>query len=218
MRLLLLEDDAILGAGLRDFLVADGHAVDWCRRLVETVPLRQEVYDALLVDWQLPDGSGLDWVRALRRSGDRTPVLVLTARDRLDDRIHGLDTGADDYLVKPFAPEELSARIRAVRRRVAGAAEPRLVFGPVVLDLSERCAYLHDVNADLTAREWALAEALALRAGRIVDKPQLESLVLGLDGEVASNALEVHISSIRRKLGREFVETIRGMGYRVPKA
>jgi two-component system OmpR family response regulator len=217
MRLLLLEDDAILGAGLRDFLIADGHAVDWCRRLSETTLLRQEAYDALLVDWQLPDGSGLDWVRSLRRAGDRTPVLVLTARDRLDDRIQGLDTGADDYLVKPFAPEELSARIRAVRRRAAGVAEPVLRFGPVTLDLAARSATLHGVPADLTAREWALTEALALRAGRIVDKPQLESLVLGLDGELASNALEVHISSIRRKLGREFIETIRGMGYRVPK-
>ncbi|MEK8052919.1 response regulator transcription factor [Ideonella sp. DXS22W] len=217
MRLLLLEDDAILGAGLRDFLIADGHAVDWCRRVSETEALRHEPYDALLVDWQLPDGSGLDWVRGRRRAGDRTPVLLLTARDRLDDRIQGLDSGADDYLVKPFAPEELSARIRAVRRRSAGSAEPVLRFGPVVLDLAARSATLHGVPADLTAREWALAEALALRAGRIVDKPQLESLVLGLDGELASNALEVHISSIRRKLGREFIETIRGMGYRVPK-
>ena len=216
MRLLLLEDDRILGAGLRSFLHADGHAVDWCQRLGEAQALRGESYDALLVDWQLPDGSGLDWVRALRQTGNRTPVLLLTARDLLSDRIKGLDGGADDYLVKPFDPEELLARIRAVRRRTAGAAEARLHFGEVEMDLTARCAFVHGVRAELTAREWSIAEALALRAGRIVSKSDLESLVLGIDGEVASNSLEVHISNVRRKLGREFIETIRGMGYRVP--
>ena len=127
MRLLLLEDDVILGEGLRDFLRAEGHVVDWCQRLAQAEVLREEPYDALLVDWQLPDGSGLDWVRAIRRQGDGTPVLILTARDLLADRVRGLDTGADDYLVKPFDPEELSARIRAVRRRTAGSGSPRSV-------------------------------------------------------------------------------------------
>ena len=215
MRLLLLEDDPILGSGLCTYLRADGHVVDWCQRVAEAKGLRNETYDAMLVDWQLPDGSGLDWVQALRRSGNKTPVLVLTARDLLSDRIQGLDSGADDYLVKPFDPEELSARIRAVRRRASGAADPRLQFGAVQVDLAARCAYVHGVRADLTAREWALTEALALRAGRIVAKADLENLVHGLDCEVASNALEVHVSSIRRKLGRELIETVRGMGYRL---
>jgi len=215
MRLLLLEDDPILGLGLCTYLRADGHVVDWCQRVAQASALRNEGYDALLVDWQLPDGSGLDWVQALRRSGNKTPVVVLTARDLLSDRIRGLDSGADDYLVKPFDPEELSARIRAVRRRASGAADDRLQFGAVQVDLAARCAYVHGVRADLTAREWALTEALALRAGRIVAKADLESLVHGLDGEVASNALEVHVSSIRRKLGRELIETVRGMGYRL---
>ncbi len=215
MRLLLLEDDTILGEGLRDFLQTDGHVVDWCKRLSEVIALREETYDALLVDWQLPDGSGLDWVRSIRRNGDSTPVLILTARDLLSDRIHGLDTGADDYLVKPFDPEELSARIRAIRRRASGAASPRLKFGSVELDLTGKIAFASGVRANLTAREWALLEALALRAGRIVSKSDLDALVLGLESEVSSNSLEVHISSIRRKLGRELVETVRGLGYRI---
>lgn len=215
MRLLLLEDDPILGSGLRDYLVADGHAVDWCERISQAQGLRGETYDALLVDWQLPDGSGLDWVRGLRQAGERTPILVLTARDRVSDRISGLDSGADDYLVKPFDPEELVARLRAVRRRAAGSADTRLHFGEVTIDLTARCAHVHGVRAELTSREWAVTEALALRAGRLVAKSDLEALVLGLDGDVASNALEVHVSNIRKKLGRTLIETVRGMGYRI---
>lgn len=215
MRLLLIEDDPLLGEGLQEYLRSEGHQVDWCQRLLEVVTLQDEPYDALLVDWQLPDGSGLDWVRSIRRRGVQTPVLVLTARDLLSDRVRGLDSGADDYLVKPFDPEELSARIRAVSRRVAGSGSPTLRFGGVELDLNSRCARLAGVRVDLTAREWAVVEALALRAGRVVGKSDLENIVFGLDGEVASNSLEVHVSSIRRKLGRELIETARGLGYRL---
>ncbi len=215
MRLLLLEDDHVLGSGLCTYLRADGHVVDWCQRVAQASALRGEAYDALLVDWQLPDGSGLDWVRALRRAGDQTPVLVLTARDLLSDRVQGLDSGADDYLVKPFDPEELSARLRAVCRRASGQAGDRLVFGPLQIDLAARCAYRDGDRVDLTSREWALTEALALRAGRVVSKSDLDGLVLGLDAEVSSNALEVHVSSLRKKLGRDAIETVRGMGYRL---
>lgn len=214
MKLLLLEDDPILGEGLRDFLRAEDHVVDLCVRLCEAVSLSKEPYDALLVDWQLPDGSGVDWVRSLRRQGHATPILIMTCRDLLSDRIRGLDSGADDYLVKPFEPEELSARLRAIRRRASGSASPMLTFGDVQLDLTGKIAYVHGIRADLTAREWAVVEALALRAGRMVSRSDLETLVLGLDSEVASNALEVHISSIRRKLGRGRIETARGLGYR----
>ena len=214
MRLLLLEDDKILGEGLRAFLQADGHAVDWCQRLAQAQALRNEPFDVLLVDWQLPDGSGVDWVRSLRARGKCTPVVILTAHDLLSDRIQGLDSGADDYLVKPFEPEELSARIRAVRRRAAGNASPQLQFGDVAFDMAARSVSLNGEAVELTAREWALAEALILRAGRLVTKADLESLVLGLDGEVASNALEVHIYSLRKKLGRQHIENSRGMGYR----
>lgn len=216
MRLLLLEDDDILGEGLRDFLRAEGHVVDWCRQLAHARALQHEMFDALLVDWQLPDGSGLQWLAARRARGDVTPALMLTARDRLDERIEGLDSGADDYLVKPFAPEELLARLRAVMRRSAGAVA-RQRFGRVEIDLAARCARLDGRAAELTAREWAVLEALVLRAGRIVSKAELEQLVLGLDAVLASNALEVHVSALRRKLGHELVETVRGLGYRVGK-
>jgi two-component system, OmpR family, response regulator len=216
MRLLLIEDDPTLGEGLRDFLRADGHRVDWCARLADTLAVRDEPYDAWLVDWQLPDGSGVDWLLARRARGDATPALLLTARDRLNDRIAGLDAGADDYLVKPFAPEELAARLRAVSRRSgAGAAQARKVIGDVTVDLSARSASVGGARVELTAREWALLEAMVLRAGRIVPKAELEKLVLGFDSVVASNSLEVHISALRRKLGRELIETVRGLGYRV---
>ena len=216
MRLLLIEDDPILGEGLRDFLRTEGHRVDWCKGLASTDALRGEPFDAWLVDWQLPDGSGLEWVRTRRARGDATPALMLTARDQLGDRVTGLDAGADDYLIKPFAPEELSARLRAVSRRTgAGIAQSRSRFGNVDVDLGARAAFTQGKRADLTAREWALLEALVLRAGRIVPKADLEKLVHGFDSEVASNALEVHVSALRRKLGHEVIETVRGLGYRI---
>jgi two-component system OmpR family response regulator len=239
MRLLLLEDDVLLGDSLREFLRAEGHGVDWCQNLHQALALRGEPFDALLVDWQLPDGSGLDWLRAQRARGDKTPALMLTARDRLNQRIEGLDSGADDYLVKPFAPEELAARLRALGRRMAGggAALRRLQAAgsgtgtgagagagtgagagedsDVAVDLTARAALLRGQSVPLTAREWAVLEALVLRAGRIVTKDELERLVLGFESELASNALEVHVSALRRKLGREVIETVRGLGYRV---
>jgi two-component system, OmpR family, response regulator len=214
MRLMLLEDDATLGEGLRDFLQAEGHVVDWFTHLRDvrmlTVP-----YDALLVDWQLPDGSGLEWLAGLRERRDTTPALMMTARDLLSECIKGLDSGADDYLVKPFAPEELVARLRAVRRRGTGVASARLQFGPVAVDVSARAAFVGDQRVNLTAREWALLEALALRAGRIVAKGDLEDIIMNSDRDISSNALEVHISGLRRKLGRDLIETVRGMGYRI---
>lgn len=214
MRLLLLEDDVTLGEGLRDYLRAEGHVVDWFERLDAARLAATEPFDLLLLDWQLPDGSGLAWLRARRAAGDATPVIMLTARDRLGDRIDGLDSGADDYLVKPFAPEELAARIRALARRgsMAGAV---LRAGEVEIDLAARAARLAGERVDLTAREWAVLEALALRAGRVVPKADLERLVLGMEGEVSSNALEVHVSALRRKLGRDVIETVRGLGYRL---
>ena len=214
MRLLLLEDDPLLGDGLRDYLLGEGHVVDWRQSLHEAQALQGEPFDALLVDWQLPDGSGLDWLRARRARGDTTPALMLTARDRLQHRIEGLDGGADDYLVKPFAPEELTARLRALARRVAGGGTVRR-FGDIEVDLTARAVRSHGARVELTAREWAVLEALVLRAGRIVPKADLERLVLGFEAELVSNALEVHVSALRRKLGRTLIETVRGLGYRV---
>lgn len=215
MRLLLIEDDEILGEGLANFLRAEGHAVDWCRTLDETRACEGEPYDAWLIDWQLPDGSGLDWLRARRSRQQATPALVLTARDLLSDRIRGLDTGADDYLVKPFAPEELSARLRAVGRRLAGTAAPRLRLPGAEIDFAARAAYVGDLRVDLTPREWAVLEALALRRGRVVSHADLERVTLGFQSDVASNVIEVHVSSLRRKLGRNAIETVRGLGYRI---
>lgn len=216
MRLLLLEDDAILGEGLRDYLRNEGHVVEWFTRLSAVQGMVGEPFDALLVDWSLPDGSGIDWIRTLRRTDQAVPVIMLTARDRLADRIQGLDSGADDYLVKPFAPEELSARLRALARRNAAAVIERRSFGNVDVSLTARQAWLDDQPIDLTAREWAVLEALVLRAGRIVTKTDLSHLIHGYDGDVSSNVLEVHISALRRKLGKELIETVRGLGYRLP--
>jgi two-component system, OmpR family, response regulator len=245
MRLLLLEDDALLGEGLRDFLRAEGHVVEWCTTLSAAHGLQDEPFDALLVDWQLPDGSGVDWVHARRSMGDARPVLLLTARDRVADRIRGLDSGADDYLVKPFAPEEMLARLRAVLRRTsATTTAPRVdLGGGVQVDLAGRSAWrtpegagadgggaaivgaARDVVAgagaervELTAREWAVLEALVRRAGRVVTKSELDRLVMGLDAHVQSNALEVHVSALRRKLGKDVIDTVRGLGYRVAAA
>lgn len=215
MRLLLLEDDRTLGEGLRDYLRSEAHVVDWCTTLAQARQMVDEPYDAWLIDWNLPDGSGVDWLRALRARGQRVPALVLTARDRLGDRIQGLDSGADDFLVKPFAPEELAARLRAISRRVAGSAQ-RKAFGPVEVDLTAKAVWLAGEAVELTAREWAILEALVLRAGRIVSKADLEALVCGFDSELASNSIEVHVFKLRSKLGKALIETVRGLGYRVP--
>lgn len=216
MRVLLLEDDAILGEGLRDYLRGEGHVVDWFTSLRELQAVAGEPYDAWLLDWQLPDGSGLAWLAARRRAGDATPSWMLTARDALRDRVDGLDAGADDYLVKPVDPAELAARLRALQRRAGAAAAGPWRLGAVELDLAAHAAQVSGQPVELTAREWALVEALARRAGRLVAKSDLERLLLGADAEVQSNALEVHVSSVRRKLGRELIQTVRGLGYRMP--
>jgi two-component system, OmpR family, response regulator len=215
VRLLLLEDDTILGEALRDYLRAEGHAVDWFTRIEHAQHAVSEPYDALLVDWQLPDGSGVAWVRKLRDRGITIPALVLTARDRLADRIQGLDEGADDYIVKPFAPEELVARIRAVRRRSSARGAPRVRFGALEVDASERAVYRDGTLVDLTQREWTLLDALAARSGRVVSKADLEALLAGFDGHMSGNTLEVHVHNLRRKLGHEAILTVRGRGYQI---
>jgi two-component system OmpR family response regulator len=215
MRLMLLEDDDILGEALKDYLQAEGNVVDWFTHIAHARAAVREPYDTLLIDWRLPDGSGIDWLSQLRQEGVTTPALIITARDLLRERIQGLDSGADDYIVKPFDPAELAARIRAVRRRVTADGAIRRCFGPVEVDMTAMTASVGGLIVDLTAREWALLDALASRAGRIVSKTDLEALVTGLDSEVNSNAIEVHIFKLRRKLGRNIVETVRGRGYRM---
>ncbi|MDD2843407.1 MAG: response regulator transcription factor [Rhodoferax sp.] len=215
MRLLLLEDDITLGEALRDYLRSEGHLVDWCTTLAQARAFIREPYDAWLFDWNLPDGSGVDWLKSLRAKGLKVPALVLTARDLLGDRIQGLDSGADDFLVKPFAPEELCARLRAIARRLIGSAQ-RKTFGPVQIDLTDKAVWRDGQSVELTAREWTILEALVLRTGRIVSRDDLEALVLGFDSELASNAIEVHIFKLRHKLGKALIDTVRGLGYRMP--
>lgn len=218
MRLLLIEDDLTLGDAVRAFLQAQGHVVDWVTCVADARAATEEKFDVILLDWRLPDGSGVDWLRRYRATGGehgQTPVLMLTARDALNDRIEGLDAGADDYLIKPFQLTELAARIRAASRRASGHASATLVHGPIALDPAARSVARNGAAVDLTAREYALLEAFMRRPGRIVSRPALEELLYGYESEVASNTVEVHIASLRRKLGHDVIDTVRGMGYRL---
>ncbi len=215
MNLLLLEDDQTFGSGLRDFLSLEGHTVDWATRLMDVARFFKNGHDVLLVDWQLPDGSGLAWVKSLRDTGDQTPVLMMTARDQLQDRIQGLDTGVDDYLVKPFRPEELLARIRAVQRRVKVAHDATVTIGGLEINFSAKTVSVGASPATLTDHEWRVVEVLARRPGVFVPTAELDRLIAGSERDLRSNALEVHIHNLRRKLGRSYIETMRGRGYRL---
>ncbi|MRX51674.1 response regulator [Paracoccus sp. S-4012] len=202
MRILLVEDDTILGAAVRDHIAADGHSADWVGRLDRAAEhLDAAPYDLILLDLMLPDGRGIAFLRGLRRRGDVTPVIILTALDQISDRIEGLNAGADDYLTKPFDLAELSARLAAVARRYSGNPNP-------LVDLGE-------LQVDLTAREWALFEAFVQRPGQMLSKAQLEDRLYAFGSEVESNTIEVHVSRLRKKLGAEVVETVRGVGYRL---
>ena len=218
MRLLLVEDDATLGDAVREYLVEQGYVVDWAKSLASGRAAVTEPFDAILLDWRLPDGSGIEWLRGMRlREGlnQHVPVLVLTARDQLDDRVEGLDAGADDYLTKPFELAELAARVRAISRRAVGQSSTVLRAGPIEVDVTARTVRVDGSEADLTAREYALLETLIRRPGRIVSQETLQQLLYGFDADVESNTIKVHVSSLRRKLGHDAIETVRGMGYRM---
>jgi two-component system OmpR family response regulator len=216
MRILLIEDDASLGEAVRDHIAADGHAVHWACTLRAAEALRFDGgVDLILLDLMLPDGKGLDFLRGLRRAGDATPVIILTAMDQISWRIEGLNAGADDYLVKPFDLSELSARLAAVARRYAGNPSPLVVRGAVEIDLARRLVTVSGAPADVTAREWAMLERLLRRPGAVVSKRQLEDTLYELGSEVESNAIEVYVSRLRRKLGHDFIGTVRGLGYRI---
>jgi two-component system response regulator QseB len=214
MRILLAEDDRALGRALADGLRHLGHAVDWVEDGRHAAhALADTHYAAAVIDWNLPRMSGVDVIAALRRRGDRTPVLLLTARDALDDRVQGLDSGADDYVVKPVHLDELAARVRALLRRAQGNAVPLQQVGALALDPSTRSARLAGEPLVLSPREYALLEALAARPGRALSRVQLEEAVYGWGEEVASNAIEVHVHHLRRKLGADWIRTLRGVGY-----
>jgi two-component system OmpR family response regulator len=216
MRVLLIEDDTVLGAGVRDQISAEGHSVDWIMRLDHARDyLASATYDLVLLDLMLPDGRGLPFLRELRNRGDVTPVMILTALDQISDRIEGLNAGADDYLVKPFDLSELSARLAAVARRYSGNPNPLVTISNLEIDMAARSVRRDGKLVPLTAREWALFEALVQRPNQILSKPQLEERLYSFDTEVESNTIEVHVSRLRKKLGKSMIETQRGMGYRL---
>jgi len=214
VRVLLVEDDGQLGKALLHSLVQAGFETHWAATLADgDLLLRTQRFEIVLLDLGLPDGSGLDLLRALRRRQDRTPVLILTAQDAIQDRVRGLDEGADDYQVKPFAVPELVSRIRALVRRSAGFASRRWVMGELALDPEARTVTLEDRPVDLAPREFQVLLLLALNAGRVVTRVQLEGTLFDMGAEPESNAIEVHIHHLRRKLGPERIRTVRGLGY-----
>jgi two-component system response regulator QseB len=217
MRILVVEDDEVLADGLRVGLRLAGFTPDHvsgiedARAALETAP-----YAAMVLDLMLPDGSGLTLLKDLRRQGAQVPVLVLTARDQTRERIAGLDAGADDYMGKPFDLDELAARLRVLIRRGQGRSAQWIEYGALRLDPSGRRAQLAEVPLNLSRREFALLQALVEWPGRILSKRDLEDRLYGWDDEIESNAVEVHVHHLRAKLGRSFIETVRGIGYRVP--
>lgn len=216
MRVLLVEDDRILGGAIRDHVGADGHAVDWVQCLGDAqAHLDATPYDLVLLDLMLPDGGGLELLEKRRGQGDATPIVILTARDQISDRIAGLNAGADDYLVKPFDLGELSARIAAVARRYASNPNPLFVIGSLEIDLAARLISRDGKLVDLTAREWSILESLLRRPGAILSRAQLEDGLYAFGAEVDSNTIEVHVSHMRKKLGHELIQTVRGVGYRL---
>jgi two-component system OmpR family response regulator/two-component system response regulator QseB len=214
MRILLAEDDPLLGDGLRAGLRQLGFQVDWVRdgEAAER-ELRAEPYAAAVLDLGLPLKDGMEVLAAVRRAGVSLPVLVLTARDAVPDRIRGLDVGADDYVVKPVDLDELAARLRALVRRAHGQPQECLTAQDVVLDPAARSVHKAGVPLTLPAREFDLLHALMLNAGRVLSREQLEQHLYSWGQEVESNAIEVHIHHLRRKLGTDLIQTVRGVGY-----
>jgi len=219
MHVLLVEDDQLLGDGLAAGLRQAGFAVDWLTDGVSAdAALKSAVFDLLVLDLGLPRLSGMELLRRLRARGATLPVLILTARDAIADRIAGLDAGADDYLVKPIDLDELAARLRALGRRSGGRAAPRLVRGALELDPAARRVTLAGRPVELAAREFSILHALLENAGRVMTRAQLETSIYGWNEEPGSNAIEVHIHHLRRKLGSDLIKTLRGVGYLIEKS
>ena len=219
MRVLLVEDDVMIGEGLVTALGAEGMSVDWVRNgALAEAALRDTSFAIVLLDLGLPDAQGLDLLKVARKRGLETPVLIITARGGLDDKVSGLDLGADDYLLKPFEMRELLARMRALMRRSVGRATSKLVAGRTELDIETHELFHGDAKAVLPAREYALMHALIERPGRILSRGQLEERIYGWGDEVESNAVDVLIHSIRRKFGRDVIVNVRGAGWMLPKS
>ncbi|HQR22278.1 MAG TPA: response regulator transcription factor [Burkholderiaceae bacterium] len=214
MRILLVEDDAMIGESVADGLKAEGYAVDWVRDGKEAeVAVAATPYSLVVLDLGLPRRDGIEVLKSIRERRLDVPVLVMTARDTVRDRVRGLDAGADDYLVKPFDLDELTARTRALLRRAAGRAEPVIERGPLTINPASREVTWRGEAVPLSAREYALIAALAERPGVVLSRAQLEERLYGWNEAVGSNAVEVHIHNVRKKLGDGVIRNVRGLGY-----
>lgn len=216
MRLLVVEDEDDLAQAVVDHLRAAGHAVDHAATLDEAeAAVRVTAYDLILLDLRLPDGDGLTLLRDLRDRAATTPVLIITARDRIMERIAGLEAGADDYLVKPYDLDEMLARIAAILRRTDNVRSPERKFGALTIRPGSKKVLLNERDIQLTRKEWTVLDRLSRRPEATFSKTDLEDAVYGLGDEVESNAIEAHVSRLRAKLGRDVVTTVRGFGYRM---
>jgi DNA-binding response OmpR family regulator len=218
MRVLLVEDDTMIGKAVLDVLRSEHYAVDWVRDgEAADAALVAERYDLVLLDLGLPKADGLQVLRSLRGRRDAVPVLVATARDAIGDRVAGLDAGADDYIVKPYDTDELLARVRALLRRSAGRGEPVISHKGLELNPATREARFNGQPLGLSPREWALLEPMLQRPGVVFSRPQLEQKLYGWKDDISSNAVEVYVHGLRKKLGADFIRTVRGLGYVVPR-
>jgi DNA-binding response OmpR family regulator len=218
MRILLVEDDKLLGDGIQAGLIQSGFNVDWVRDGVAAeLALKTGEFAGVVLDLGLPRLSGMELLARLRGAGNKVPVLILTARDRVEDRIKGLDCGADDYVIKPFDLHELAARLRALVRRSRGEAAPKLRVGGIELDPAARSVSFHGRPVELSQREFALLQELMLSAGQVLSREQLAQRLYAWGEEIESNAIEVHVHHLRRKLAPELLRTVRGVGYMMPR-
>ncbi len=218
MRILLVEDDQLLGDGLRSGLTQYGYTVDWVKDGQAALhALLTETFDMVVLDLGIPKRSGLDVLKTVRGKNINTPVVILTARETIEDRVKGLDAGADDYLVKPFDLNELCARIRALQRRSKQRAKPKLTHGDITIDLASHTVLLNDQVINISRREFALIQKLLENVGRVISRDQLSQTLYGWGDDVDSNALEVHIHNLRKKFGTKLIRTIRGVGYMIEK-
>ena len=218
MRILLAEDDRMIGESIRAALRLEGYAVDWVRDgLAADAALTTEHFDLVLLDLGLPGKTGVDVLRHFRQRRQLAPVIIITARDAIESRIEGLDAGADDYIVKPFDLDELAARMRAALRRSSGRAEPEIDILGVRINPATRHVSRDGQTVLLSGKEYAIVASLMLRPGAILSRAQLEERMYGWGEEIESNAVEVYIHGVRRKLGTDFIQNVRGVGYYIPK-